>query len=218
MPKDFVTPELLKALAEPFDSKLVSWRLAHAGDRTGLALCYIDARDVMNRFDEVCSPMNWARDQKDVCGVMLAGIGIKGPDGWVWKWDGAGETKFEPEKGSLSDSFKRAAVNWNVGRYLYAIPAMMVDVRWIKRGKKDVAEIEDHEYPRLAEIIANYGRPVKERAQAAAEKGMPTYKAFWNSLTDDQKAEIGIDLHNKLKEIAAAKKDGTATKKDGAHV
>ena len=36
-------------------------------------------------------------------------------------------------KGGLSDSFKRAAVQWGIGRYLYSMGALWVDVE--QRGK-----------------------------------------------------------------------------------
>lgn len=36
--------------------------------------------------------------------------------------NGAGETQVEGEKGKFSDAFKRAAVLWGVGRYLYYLP------------------------------------------------------------------------------------------------
>lgn len=40
---------------------------------------------------------------------------------WVWKWDMGTESDFEEEKGEASDAFKRAAVKWGIGRFLYDI-------------------------------------------------------------------------------------------------
>jgi hypothetical protein len=40
---------------------------------------------------------------------------------WIEKSDGAGDTDVEGEKGGISDAFKRAAVKWGVGRYLYDV-------------------------------------------------------------------------------------------------
>lgn len=51
---------------------------------------------------------------------MVCEIGIfDGDSQWIWKADGADESDIEGTKGALSDSFKRAAVSWGVGRYLY---------------------------------------------------------------------------------------------------
>ena len=48
-------------LSAPFDPSVVSWRVGStttAKDR-GLPLAYIDARDVMERLDDVCGPAAW---------------------------------------------------------------------------------------------------------------------------------------------------------------
>jgi hypothetical protein len=45
---------------------------------------------------------------------------------WIWKADGAGPSDMEADKGALSDAFKRAAVRFGIGRYLYDIKAPWV--------------------------------------------------------------------------------------------
>ncbi len=119
-------------LTRPFDSKEVKWRL---GGRN-MALAYIDARVVMDRLDEVCGPENWQTSHICADGKTICRIGIKINDEWVWKSDGAGDTKIEADKGAVSDSIKRAAVNWGIGRYLYQVRAVNVNTE--KRGNKDV--------------------------------------------------------------------------------
>lgn len=119
---------LLADLLKPFDPKEVQWR-AQTVTKDGtkaLALAYIDARAVMERLDAVCFPQNWQcrylfNDKKTICE-----IGIKWGDEWIWKADGAGDSDVEAEKGALSDAFKRAAVKWGIGRYLYDLPSMWV--------------------------------------------------------------------------------------------
>jgi hypothetical protein len=46
----------------------------------------------------------------------------------VTKWDGADPTKKEATKGGLSDSMKRAAVQWGIGRHLYSLPTAFAKV------------------------------------------------------------------------------------------
>lgn len=121
-------------LKAPFPQEQVSWRaqtVTKDGNKA-LALAYIDARDVANRLDEVCGPANWQNryshaDKKTVCE-----IGIKIDNEWIWKADGAGDSDVEAEKGSLSDSFKRAAVRWQIGRYLYDL-----DTPWVPCESRD---------------------------------------------------------------------------------
>lgn len=98
---------------------------------TGLTLLlYKDARCDMNILDETVGPDNWYRDHKDLKGRMYCGVGIynKDTDSVVWKWDCGSESNTEAEKGEASDSFKRACVNWGIGRELYTAPFI-----WIKK-------------------------------------------------------------------------------------
>lgn len=120
----------LEKLKEPFPHERISWR-AQTVSKDGtkaLALAYIDARDVMERLDEVCGMANWQckyshADKKTVCDI---GIFIEADSSWVWKADGAGDSDIEAEKGALSDAFKRAAVRWGIGRYLYDLDSPWV--------------------------------------------------------------------------------------------
>jgi hypothetical protein len=127
-------------LAAPFDPSLVSWRAqTMSGDgKSAMALCYIDARDVMNRLDEVCGPDGWQdRYVETVKGRLLCTITVRCGDDWIEKSDGAGDTDVEGEKGAISDAFKRAAVKWGIGRYLYDVPATWADCDYMtdREGK-----------------------------------------------------------------------------------
>jgi hypothetical protein len=50
-----------KALAAPFPPEEVSWRLGSTSKEKmrGMALAYLDARNVMDRLDDVCGPEGW---------------------------------------------------------------------------------------------------------------------------------------------------------------
>ena len=47
---------------------------------------------------------------------------------WITKSDSAGETDVEGIKGQSSDAFKRAAVKFRIGRYLYDLDSVWVDL------------------------------------------------------------------------------------------
>lgn len=130
----------LFALKSPFPREVVSWR-AQTLNRDGnkaLALAYIDARDVMNRLDEVCGPENWEDAYVETAkGRIIGTISIRINDQWVRKSDGAGDTDVEGEKGALSDALKRTAVKWGIGRYLYDMPNVWVPCEsYEKNGKR----------------------------------------------------------------------------------
>jgi hypothetical protein len=112
----------LQGLSAPFDPAAIHWR-AQTVTKDGakaLALAYLDARDVMERLDEVCGPAGWSTyNEETPRGRVLCKLSILVEGEWVTKTDGAGDTAVEGEKGGISDALKRAAVQWGVGRYLY---------------------------------------------------------------------------------------------------
>lgn len=112
------------------------WRVQQFSKNKPSASCvaYIDARDVMQLLDEVCGADKWQSDFKEVAGQVYAGIGIKVDSEWVWKWDTGAESNMEKEKGLASDSFKRAAVKWGVGRFLYDLDIKYVPTNEAKTG------------------------------------------------------------------------------------
>lgn len=123
---DGITIERLRDLYRPFPAEVVQWRAQMVTDKTrgggfaALALSYIDARDVMERLDQVCTPVCWQSEHFDAGGGKLGcRIGIFIDQIWIWKSDGAGATDIEAEKGAFSGALKRAAVSWGIGRYLY---------------------------------------------------------------------------------------------------
>ncbi len=108
--------EILAALQAPFDPSEEKQREG----RGRVVFTYIDARAVMDRLDEVVGPANWAHTFKKVadegyaveCALTVFG---------VTKADcGQADAEDEPWKAAYSDAFKRAAVHFGVGRYLYA--------------------------------------------------------------------------------------------------
>ena len=143
--------DILSQLKYPFDPKMISWRVGSTNqDKTkGMALAYIDARDVMRRFDLVLGA-DWQCDYTH-CGPqgVICRIGIKVDGEWRWRSNGAGETDYEATKGAMSDAFKRAAVLWGVGQYLYDLGSPWVPVT--QKGKSYVIETgNEPELPKSA--------------------------------------------------------------------
>lgn len=147
----------LAKLREPFEPDRISWRVGSTTkDKSkGMALAYIDARDVMQRLDDVCGPENWQCDYPHAATKTVCRIGIKIGGEWVWKANGAGDTDIESEKGALSDAFKRAAVLWGIGQYLYDLdsPWVTLDTKTSSDGKVYVNGIAKHEFTRLHKLL-----------------------------------------------------------------
>lgn len=167
-----------EALRKPFPPETIHWRIgATTQDKSkGMALAYIDARDVMDRLDAVCTPGGWQCRYTHAQGTVVCEIGIwagvpmkdivgeemRQPQ-WLWKADGAGATDVEAEKGSLSDAFKRAAVRWGIGRYLYDLPSPWVALE--QKGRSHV--IAQSEYTRLRDLLGGNGSATNGKAKAA---------------------------------------------------
>jgi hypothetical protein len=65
---------------------------------------------------------------------LFCSIGINVDGWWVWKSDCGTESNVEKQKGEASDAFKRAAVMWGVGRFLYSLDIVKLPVKE-KNGK-----------------------------------------------------------------------------------
>lgn len=116
-------------LKKPFPVSSLKWRIGNKnreGTKANM-LVYVDARMVQDRLDEVVGAGNWQFETRSMNSVNRQGntftiigrLGIKINDEWIWKEDGAENSDIEAAKGGISDAFKRAAVQWGIGRYLY---------------------------------------------------------------------------------------------------
>lgn len=196
-------------LERPFPIDRISWRVGSTnGDKTkGIALAYIDARDVMKRLDDVLGMEGWQDSYTETPkGRILCNIGIKVADGsWVYKTDGAGDTDFEGDKGAISDAFKRAAVKFGVGRYLYDLDNVWVEIQ--PAGKSYKISGNPPALPPWATPEGFDGGLIKERLSDAVQKHADTIKAIkegiatenlskaaeaWFELTDSDKESLWV--------------------------
>ena len=134
------TPEELRqALAAPFSNGDIEWRVsATTQDKTkGLAVPHVTNRAIQNRLDGTVGIDGWQNEFKpwkdgkaQLCGISIY---FQQQNQWLTKWDGADDSDIESVKGGLSDSMKRAAVEWGIGRYLYGMTQVWVSIE--QRGK-----------------------------------------------------------------------------------
>ncbi len=129
-----------KRLKAPFPSSWVGWKAQSTNrDKTrALAVAYIDARAVMARLDAVVGPGHWSdayRVIRDDTYIVRDGDGKERRVREVeveCRLTVLGVTKVdvgsgEDAKAAYSDAFKRAAVKFGIGRYLYSLPKQWVD-------------------------------------------------------------------------------------------
>lgn len=101
-------------------------------------LLYKDARCDMNILDESVGSMNWQRHHEVVNGKEFCTVSLLNSNGiWVSKQDCGTKSYTEAEKGESSDAFKRACVNWGIGRELYTAPFIWINGGVKKNPKKE---------------------------------------------------------------------------------
>lgn len=182
--------DMWERLAAAFAPEVVSWRVGSVNKQSkrGLALAYIDARDVMDRLDVVCGPEGWQNRYPHAGTKTVCEIGIKVGAEWVWKSNGAGDSDIEAEKGALSDAFKRAAVQWGIGRYLYSLASPWVAL------DENCKHILDSELPRLRALLAPNApkRAAANTPKAMALKGSlnALVKGVREAASEDELADL----------------------------
>ena len=149
--------EIQTALSKPFAPEDLEWRLQQTFEdkMRGIAVPYVTNRAIQNRLDESVGSENWYNSYKPWHGAgkkeaQLCGIAIYFEGrGFITKWDGAEDSDIEPVKGGLSDSMKRAAVQWGIGRVLYSLnDTVWVDIE--KKGRSFI--IPDSERSKLDKV------------------------------------------------------------------
>ena len=112
-------------LSRPTPAERVKFRVGYTtkDGSSSCMLAYVDARYVQDTLDEAVGAENWDSKYESINGTMFCKITVRFPDGSVaTKSDCGVETDVEKEKGQASDAFKRAAVQFGVGRDLYGYP------------------------------------------------------------------------------------------------
>ncbi len=140
--------EMLRRLAEPFPVEEVGFKIqSYNKDKTrGMVITYIDARSVAARLDEVVGV--WEDSYRELPSsknglAVECSLSVYFNDRKITRVD-TGTASIEDRdahKAAYSDAFKRAAVKFGIGRYLYALPKVWVRV--------DGGRIPDNELDRL---------------------------------------------------------------------
>jgi hypothetical protein len=197
--------EISKGLREPFDPADVDFRVqGRVNEQTGRAqvVAYIDARMVQDRLDDVVGAGNWSFDWEPVVidkGEVQVAKGTLTILG-VSKADAGTASNFEQSLGAVSHCFKRAAVHWGVGRYLYDLPMSWVQVEKNGRisdqllrelrSKLPVPEEKassDNSRPRRSVAAARVS-PVAAQTAPATASAAPAAKASAAKGTDEPAA------------------------------
>lgn len=175
-------------------------------------LPYKDARCDMNILDETIGSENWQRYHKEIKGNLYCGVAIfneeKGQ--WICKWDCGTESNTEKEKGEASDSFKRACVNWGIGRELYTSPNIAISCEMEQVGNSyKIPKEEQKRRFRVKEIEYNDNREIikliivdNKNVQVYPKSNITTPKVEENKTTNTQR-EVCEDCLEPVTQVVA---------------
>lgn len=135
-------------------------RVGQCKEKGCSVLLYKDARCDMAILDETVGAGFWQRRHYDCKGNLFCSVGIKIANEWIWKDDCGAESNTEKEKGEASDSFKRACVNWGIGRELYTAPFLWFKAEDVQMYQKNGRLITDDRF-RVMEIRYNDRRQIE---------------------------------------------------------
>ena len=187
-------------------------------------LLYKNARVDMALLDEVVGVGNWQREHKILGNDIYCRVGIYNKElgQWVWREDAGAEANTEVEKSKASDSFKRACVNFGLGRCLYSAPFV-----WVSNSETEnkneryyVKEIEyvEHKISKLVicnektdKVVYSYGANKKvaqnvqnEPKNTNEERGsidkndLVYIQAFVNTMTQEQSR---TNFYNRMEKV-----------------
>jgi hypothetical protein len=107
------------------------WRVQSFSKFKAQATCvsYIDSRDVQDILDASCV---WSDRYYSEGGLLFCEITIYADDREYKRTDTGSESNVDKQKGHSSDAFKRAAVKFGVGRFLYSQKMQYVTADAIK--------------------------------------------------------------------------------------
>jgi hypothetical protein len=130
--------EIQKRLADFFPASALGFKPQMIKGNRAMAVVFIDARDVIDRLNDVLGIGEWQDDYTFMPnGAVICHLRVRINGEWVTKTDVGGESE-QPDQGdrqksAVSDALKRAAVKLGVGRYLYAMPSNWFDYDQVKK-------------------------------------------------------------------------------------
>jgi hypothetical protein len=151
------TDRLLSALAKPFDPGVIKWVVkatsSKDGKRRGLVAAYADPRAYSDRLNQLLTPSGWTQEysmhvvqdfqRKNggkenvpcakvmvICRVTIFGLNSHSGTGEQWADNDNALT------GADAQAFKRACSCFGLGRYLYSLPQVWVELNEFKQPRR----------------------------------------------------------------------------------
>lgn len=202
--------EIFKLLAAPFAVGEVKFKPAVVSGGRALALAYIDARCVQDRLDEVLGPGNWQDDYQILeGGSVVCRLRLRIDGEWITKTD-VGSMSEQPDDGdkmkaAFSDSLKRAAVKFGIGRYLYRFPQQWCE--YDQKSKKFINPpgLPDFARPTTQKAASHINKSLRDKTlpvlEGAAAQGREAARTAFAALSQAARDACKDDI-DRLKKVA----------------
>ena len=130
--------KIIEQLCSPLELSDVEARIGTCTAKGFSLLLYKTARTDIKRLNKVCG-MNWSNKHSiDSHGNVTCEISVYNVSSQQWysRHDTGSESLTEKEKGSYSDSLKRAGFRWGIGLELYESPFIFINYPMIEDTNK----------------------------------------------------------------------------------
>lgn len=200
-----MTYSLLQTLRQEFACR---WKLVSAGPQGCDCAAYLDPCEVMERLDDVIGPENWQDHYREVAGRLYCDLSLRLDGEWITKSDCASEDSLH----DAGDAFKRAAVKWGIGRFLYSIEPVRLSSVEAGRDEQGLARYEPaDEFGRRIQHLSTYLNTLQAQKHAATpaqkeairlqcqqrgwsaeqlQKRLQRQQTSWKTLTQSQAARL----------------------------
>ena len=178
------------------------WRVQSFSKFKAQATCvsYIDSRDVQDILDASCV---WSDRYYSEGGLLFCEITIYADGREYKRTDTGSESNVDKQKGHSSDAFKRAAVKFGVGRFLYSQKMQYVTADAIKTSSN---------YPKVIDSKGNNIHDLTKHINF--KKQIPTKKVddkIKDDIKDDRKDDRKVALKDsQFKAVMLSKDKGHA--------
>lgn len=200
--------DIARQLAEPFDPTEIKFKPQTIAGNRALAVPFVDARVIQDRLDDVLGIFGWQDSYECLPdGSVVCRLKVRIENEWIVKEDVGGQSE-QPDEGdrrkaAFSDSLKRAAVKFGIGRYLYRQKPQWVDYDQQKRQFIRPPTLAGQPAPRQEPQAQGTSAPSKEDipdegmvaryAQLVATMNLDVIKC-----RERLKAMYGVDAFRKL--------------------
>lgn len=132
-----------KLSAREIDVRVARCGITAKGSSWAQLLLYMDGRVPARILDEAVGALNWQVSYSNGNANCTISIWDEAKSAWISKENVGTASAYEAEKGLASDSFKRAATYWGIGRELYSAGEIWTRALKVDKDQRGIFRTND---------------------------------------------------------------------------